>query len=123
MTEASKREPEATQPSGDVSDIAPDFGKFVSEFVFGQVWSRPGLEARIRSLCTVAALTALGGRELQLRAHLHSALRNGATKQEIVEVLLQMAVYAGFPASWNGLIAAKQVFAEYDQAAAAPEGR
>ena len=94
-----------------VGDIAPDFGRFVQEFVRDEVWSRPGLDRKTRSLCTVAALTALG-KELQLRAHIGLALQNGATREEIVEVLLHMSVYAGFPAAWNGLIAAKQVFSE-----------
>ena len=98
----------------DITDIAPDFGRFVQEFVRDQVWSRPGLERKTRSLCTVAALAALG-RELQLRAHIGLALQNGATREEIVEVLLHMSVYAGFPAAWNGLIVAKQVFTEQSE--------
>jgi len=94
-----------------ISDIAPDFGKYVKQFARDQVWARPGLDRKTRSLCTVAALTALG-KDLQLRAHISLALSNGATKEEIVEVILHMAVYAGFPAAWNGLIAAKDVFTE-----------
>ena len=62
-------------------------------------------------LITIAALTALG-KDIQLRAHIALALVNGATKEEIVEVILHMMVYAGFPAAWNGLIAAKEVFTE-----------
>lgn len=94
-----------------ISDIAPDFGKYVREFALGEVWARPGLDRKTRSLCTVAALTALD-KDIQLRAHIALALLNGATREEIVEVILHMAVYAGFPAAWNGLIAAKQVFTE-----------
>jgi len=94
-----------------IGDIAPDFGRYVQEFALGEIWARPGLDRKTRSLCTVSALTALG-KEIQLRAHIALALVNGATKEEIVEVILHMAVYAGFPAAWNGLISAKQVFGE-----------
>ena len=94
-----------------INDIAPDFARMVQQFALGEVWSRPGLDRKSRSLCTVAALTALG-RERQLKAHIALALRNGATQEEVVEVMLHMAVYAGFPAAWNGLVAAKDVFGE-----------
>src|ERR1700745_1206853 len=71
--------------------LDPAFREFIEGFVFGEVWSRPGLDLRTRSLCTVAALAALG-RTHQLEGHITGALANGAGREEIVEVLLQMAV-------------------------------
>ena len=99
----------------EMENLSPDFKRYAIEFVLGDIWQRPNLDLRTRSLCNVAALTALG-RESQLRLHILGALHNGASKEEIIEVLLQMAAYAGFPAAWDGLIAAKQIFAEYEQA-------
>jgi 4-carboxymuconolactone decarboxylase len=98
-----------------LSDIAPDFAKYLVEFPFGDIYSRPGLDLRTRELATVAALTALGNAAPQLRVHLHGALNVGCTRNEIVETIMQMAVYAGFPAALNGLFAAKEVFAERGQ--------
>ena len=68
-----------------------------------------------RELATVAALTALGNAPLQLKSHIDGALNAGWSRQEIVEAIMQMAVYAGFPAALNGLYAAKEVFAERDK--------
>ncbi|MBI2950468.1 carboxymuconolactone decarboxylase family protein [bacterium] len=89
----------------------PDFEQYVVGFVAGDVWSRPRLDLKTRSLCTIAAVTALG-RPSALNLNIHMALENGATEEEIVEVMFQMGVYAGFPACWEGLLAAKRVFAE-----------
>lgn len=95
-----------------LADIAPDFAKYLIEFPFGDIYSRPGLDLRTRELITVAALTALGTAAPQLKVHLHAALNVGCSREEIVETMMQMAVYAGFPAALNGLFAAKDVFAE-----------
>lgn len=92
-------------------DIAPDFARMLIEFPFGDIYSRPGLDLRTRELAVVAALTALGNAAPQLKVHIHGARNVGCSEQEIVEVIMQMAVYAGFPAALNGLFAAKQVFA------------
>ncbi|KQU64570.1 MULTISPECIES: carboxymuconolactone decarboxylase family protein [unclassified Rhizobacter] len=89
----------------------PDFATYVLEFPFGDIYSRPGLGLREREIATVAALCAMGTAGPQLRVHLHAALHVGCTPQELVEVLMQMSVYAGFPAALNGLAAAKEVFA------------
>ncbi|MCD5987948.1 carboxymuconolactone decarboxylase family protein [Pseudomonas sp. CDFA 553] len=94
-----------------LSDIAPDFATLLIEFPFGDIYSRPGLDLKTRELAVVAALTALGNAAPQLKVHIHGALNVGASREEIVEVLMQMAVYAGFPAALNGLFAAKEVFA------------
>ena len=94
--------------------IAPDLARYLVEFPFGDVYSRPGLDLRSREIATVAALTALGNARPQLEVHLHAALNVGCSRGEVVEVLIQMAVYAGFPAALNGIDAARKVFAERD---------
>jgi len=95
-----------------LKDIAPDFARLLIEFPFGDIYSRPGLDLKSREIAVVAALTALGNAAPQLKVHIHGALNVGCTEQEVVEVIMQMAVYAGFPAALNGLFAAKEVFAE-----------
>ena len=98
-----------------LKDIAPDLGRYVSEFPFGDIYSRPGLDLKSRQIATVAALTALGNAQPQLRVHIHGALNVGCTREEVVEVIMQMAVYAGFPAALNGIFAAKEVFRRDEQ--------
>jgi 4-carboxymuconolactone decarboxylase len=93
-------------------DIAPDFARLLIEFPFGDIYSRPGLDLKTRELAVVAALTAMGNAAPQLKVHIQGALNVGCCDQEIVEVIMQMAVYAGFPAALNGLYAAKAVFAQ-----------
>jgi 4-carboxymuconolactone decarboxylase len=94
--------------------LSPDFERYVVEFLAGEVWSRPGLELKIKSLCTIAALAALG-RPQGLELNIRMALRNGASREEIIETLLQIAPYAGFPACWEGLTIAYKVFNEDGQ--------
>ncbi|MBC2622400.1 MULTISPECIES: carboxymuconolactone decarboxylase family protein [Citrobacter] len=96
-----------------LQDIAPDFARYLLEFPFGDIYSRPGLDLRSREIATVAALTALGNAAPQLKVHIGAALHVGLTQDEIVEVIMQMAVYAGFPAALNGLFAAKEMFASH----------
>ena len=95
-----------------LKDISPDFSDLLIEFPFGDVYSRPGLDLKSREIATVAALTAMGTATPQLKVHVHGALNVGCSPQEIIEVMIQMAVYAGFPAALNGLFAAKEVFDE-----------
>jgi 4-carboxymuconolactone decarboxylase len=90
----------------------PDFARYVVEFPFGDIYARSGLGLRERELATVAALCALGNAAPQLRVHVHAALHVGCKPSEIVEVITQMAVYAGFPAALNGLVSVREVFAE-----------
>lgn len=94
-----------------LKDIAPDFGRYLVE-CFGDIYSRTGLDLKSREIAVVAALTALGTAGPQLRIHLHAALNVGCTREEIIEVIMQMSAYAGFPASLNGLFAAREVFAQ-----------
>ena len=96
-----------------LQDIAPDFAQYLIEFPFGDIYSRPGLDLRSREIATVAALTALGNAAPQLKVHIGAALHVGLTQDEIIEVIMQMAVYAGFPTALNGLFAAKEVFASH----------
>jgi 4-carboxymuconolactone decarboxylase len=98
-----------------LKDIAPDFARLLIEFPFGDIYSRPGLDLKSREIAVVAALTALGNATPQLKVHIHGALNVGCTKQEVVEILIQMSVYAGFPAALNGLFAAKEVFTEREK--------
>ena len=97
-------------------DIAPDFARYLIEFPFGDIYARPGLDLKSREIAVVAALTALGNASPQLKVHIAAALHVGCTREEIVEVIMQMAVYAGFPAALNGLFAAREVFAVHTEA-------
>ncbi|MDM0030762.1 carboxymuconolactone decarboxylase family protein [Variovorax sp. J22P271] len=99
-----------------LADIAPDFARLLIEFPFGDIYSRPGLDLRSREIAVVAALTALGNAAPQLKVHIQGALNVGVSRTEIVETIMQMAVYAGFPAALNGLGAAREVFAAAEAA-------
>ena len=100
-----------------LADIAPDFADYLFEFPFGDIYSRPGLDLRSREIATIAALAAMGNAAPQLKVHIEAGLNVGLSREEITEILMQMAVYAGFPAALNGLFAAKEVFAARDLAA------
>jgi len=102
----------AERINGLLKDVCPDMARFVVEFPYGDIYSRPGLGIKTRELITIASLTTLGNAKDQLKAHVRNALNVGCTKGEIVEAILQMAIYAGFPAALNGLFAAKEVFGE-----------
>jgi 4-carboxymuconolactone decarboxylase len=88
----------------------PEFANYVLEYPFGDIYSRSGLGLRERELSVVAALCAMGNAAPQLRVHIHAALHVGCTPREILEVLMMMSVYAGFPAALNGLAVVKEVF-------------
>ncbi|ACB64238.1 MULTISPECIES: carboxymuconolactone decarboxylase family protein [Burkholderia] len=99
-----------------LAPIAPDFGRLLVEFSFGDIYSRPQLDLKAREIATIAALAALGNAQPQLKVHIEAALNVGCTREEIVEVFMQMAVYAGFPAALNALFAAHEVFTRRDEA-------
>lgn len=84
------------------------------EFVFGEISARPGLDMKLREITAMAALAAIGTAPNQLKIHIKGALNCGCTREEIVEVLIQVLVYAGFPAALTGLRLAKEVFQEAD---------
>ena len=94
--------------------VAPlgDLGRYIVEFAFGDIYSRAGLNLRDREIVTVAALTAMGGRDPQLRVHLGAALNVGLSAEEIEEIILQTVPYAGFPTAINALTLLKSVLAE-----------
>jgi len=94
--------------------ISPDFESLVLGILAGEVWTRPGLDLRTRSLATIAGLTALG-RPRALALNIEMALQNGATQIEIQECILQMAFYGGFPCAWEALQTAHEVFQKLDQ--------
>lgn len=93
-----------------LKDIAPDFADLLIEFPFGDIYSRPGLDIQSREIATIAALTAMGNATPQLKVHISAGLNVGLSKDQIIETIIQMSVYAGFPAALNGLFAAKEVF-------------
>ena len=97
-----------------LKDIAPDLYRYIIGFAFGDVISRPGLDLKTREIVTVSALSAMGNAQPQLRVHLNAALNAGCSRAELVELIMQIAVYAGIPASLNALYLAKEVFAERD---------
>ena len=92
-----------------LADLAPDLGRYIIEFGFGDVYSRPGLDLKTRELATVAALTVMGNARPQLEVHLAAALNVGATREEIIETIIQMSLYAGFPAALNAITALRAV--------------
>ena len=97
-----------------LADIAPDLGRYVIEYPFGDIYDRPGLDLKSREIATIAALTAMGTAAPQLKVHVHAGLNVGLTRAEIVEIVIQMSVYAGFPAALNGVAVVREAFAEAD---------
>ncbi|MDQ7879410.1 4-carboxymuconolactone decarboxylase [Microbacterium sp. QXD-8] len=93
------------------TELTADFQDFITRVAWGDVWSRPGLDRRSRSVAVLTALIALGHHE-ELAMHLRAALRNGLTVDEIKEVILQAGVYCGVPAANTAFRIAKDVFAE-----------
>jgi 4-carboxymuconolactone decarboxylase len=102
---------EPTPRTNPYSDIAPALGDYTDDVLFGDVWKRPGLSPRDRSLITVAALVALY-RTNELPHHLKRALDNGVTKDELVELITHLAFYAGWPAANTAVVIARRVFEE-----------
>lgn len=90
--------------------ISPDMAKFVIEFPYGDIYSRPGLDIKTRELITIASLVTLGFAHKELKAHVRNALNAGCTQEQITETIIQMSIYAGFPAALNGLAVAQEIF-------------
>lgn len=97
-----------------LAKVAPDFADQLVDYAFGDVYARPGLDRRSRQIATIAALAALGNAEQQLKWHIRGGLNIGISKDEIIEILMQMAIYGGFPAAVRALTAAGEVFDEVD---------
>jgi len=96
------------------TDFDADFQRYVTEHAWGAVWARPGLEKRIRSMLTIAMLAALGRVE-ELGAHIRATRNTGVTRDEVKEILLQVALYAGAPAANTAFAVAKKIYQEMDE--------
>jgi 4-carboxymuconolactone decarboxylase len=96
------------------TDFDADFQRLITETAWGSVWSRPGLDRKTRHLLTIAMLATLGNRE-ELAMHIRATRNTGVTRQDVKEVLLQVAVYAGIPAANAAMAIAKRLFAEMEQ--------
>jgi len=96
---------------GRTTKFTSDFQDLITRYAWGEIWSRPGLDRRMRSAITLMALVALGRHE-ELELHLRAALRNGLSEDEIKEVLLQSAVYCGVPAANSAFAVAQRVLEE-----------
>lgn len=103
--------------SDDWNELVPDFAENLINTAYGDIYSREGADLKTRQLATIAALTAMGGQTApQLKINIKHALKAGANRKEVVEIIYQMNLYGGMPAAINGLRAAKDVFAELDHA-------
>ncbi len=96
-----------------LSPFNEDFQDMITRLAWGEIWSRPGLDKRTRSLVTIAMLVALN-REGELRMHLNAAANNGVTRDEIKELLLHTSIYCGVPAANASIKLAEEVFADQD---------
>jgi 4-carboxymuconolactone decarboxylase len=92
---------------------SPDVERYITAFALGEVWSRPVLDLKTRSLICLAAAVALE-REGQIRLHAQGALHSGATPAEVTETIIQMMIYAGFPAAWQAMVIVRQVITEHE---------
>jgi 4-carboxymuconolactone decarboxylase len=103
----------AGKPANPFADIAPALGEYTQNVLFGNVWKRPGLSPRDRSLVTVSCLVA-GYRVNELPFHLKRALENGVSRDELIETITHLAFYAGWPCAATAVGIARRVFAEAD---------
>jgi 4-carboxymuconolactone decarboxylase len=99
-----------------IKALAPEFAWVNVTFPFGELYTRDVLDLKTRELCTVAALTVQGFSLPELKLHIDAALRTGASREEVIEVITQMIAYAGFPAATNALMTADAVFQDHDAA-------
>ncbi|MGF1526181.1 MAG: carboxymuconolactone decarboxylase family protein [Candidatus Competibacterales bacterium] len=109
-----------TQLEDLLADVAPDLLRLVGEFPFADIYPRQGLDLRSRQIATLASLATRGDGEGQLAIHIGIALEIGLSRQEIVELFVQLAPYAGFPTAINGVRIAKGVFAQGQAGRPAP---
>jgi 4-carboxymuconolactone decarboxylase len=104
-----------------IKKISPEFAWVNVTFPFGELYTRDAVDLKTRELCTVAALTVQGFSLPELTIHIEAALRSGATRTEVVEIITQMIAYCGFPAATNALLTAETVFAKLDAANVKPK--
>ena len=99
-------------PRAPLYNLAEGMDEWMTAALYGDVWSRPGLDLKTRSIVTISTLAALGGTAPQLRTHIKNALNIGCTKEEISEVFFHVAIYAGMPAALNALRVVQEVLDE-----------
>lgn len=95
-----------------LQDIAPDVGKYIIEFAFGDVYTRPELSMQEREMITITSLLTTGGCEPQLEVHINGSLNVGLSPEKIIETFIQCIPYTGFPKVLNAIYTAKKIFAE-----------
>jgi 4-carboxymuconolactone decarboxylase len=100
-----------------LENLDPELHRHIIEFVYGEIYAGEALDPKTRALCTVAML-ACTGQQLQLGVYVRSARRQGASEEEVREVLRQVAVYAGFPSAWNALATMNAALEDFDEGAA-----
>ena len=99
-----------------VREVAPDLPRYVREFAFGDIYARSGLDPKTREMIIISSLATLGDTAHEIRAHVHGALNLGVSREELVETVMQVAPYAGFPRSISAMRVVADVFAERDAA-------
>lgn len=97
-----------------LKDIAPDVGKYIIEFAFGDIYPRKELNLKEREMITISSLLTAGGCEAQLEVHINGALNVGVSPEKIIETFIQCIPYTGFPKVLNAVFTAKKVFSERD---------
>lgn len=95
-----------------LQDIAPDVGKYIIEFAFGDVYTRPELSMQEREMITITSLLTTGGCEPQLQVHINGSLNVGLSPEKIIETFIQCIPYTGFPKVLNAIYTAKKIYAE-----------
>jgi 4-carboxymuconolactone decarboxylase len=103
-----------------VAELAPDFARMAIEFPLGDLYTRDGLDLRSREIAAISSLATLGNAGPQLRIHIRAATTVGVTKAEIIEILMQTAVYAGFPAALNALASCHDLLTEEEPSRTMP---
>ena len=98
-----------------LNHISPDMSRYIIEFAFGEIYSRKGLDLKAREIVTISSLLTMGNAKPQLKSHIHGALNIGCSREEILEIMIQISLYSGFPAALNGLEVMKNVFDERDK--------
>ena len=98
-----------------VNQTSPDMVKYIIEFAFGEIYNRKGLDIKSREIVSISSLLTLGNAVPQLKSHIHGALNIGCTRDEILEIVIQILLYSGFPNALNGLQTVKEVFEERDK--------
>ena len=98
-----------------VNQTSPDMVKYILEFAFGEIYNRKGLDIKSREIVSISSLLTLGNAVPQLKSHIHGALNIGCTRDELLEIVIQILLYSGFPSALNGLQSMKEVFEERDK--------